>query len=89
MQAIRLVLDKKLEWYEKEISENWFSEGLGDWRGHIIIISLRFDELDSTKEEQAVLKYITGTSQRKDLLLGFVYLIQELENEFLLLMGKN
>ena len=41
MQAIRLVLDKKLEWYEKEISENWFSEGLGDWRGHIIIISLR------------------------------------------------
>ena len=71
MQAIRLVLDKKLEWYEKEISENWFSEGLGDWRGHIIIISLRFDELDSTKEEQAVLKYITGTSSKEGSITWF------------------
>lgn len=33
---------------------------LVDWRGQVIIISLRFAELDSEKEEEAVLKYISG-----------------------------
>lgn len=60
MQAIRLVLDKRMDWRDKEISEKMFSEMLVDWRGQVIIISLRFAELDSEKEEEAVLKYISG-----------------------------
>lgn len=60
MQAIRLVLDKRMDWRERELSENMFSEMLADWRGQVIIISLRFAELNAEKEEEAVLKYISG-----------------------------
>ncbi len=70
MQAIRLILDKRMDWREREISENMFSEGLSDWRGHIIIISLRFAELNIEKEE-AVLKYISGNKNGEGSLTWF------------------
>jgi len=38
-----------MDWRDKEISEKMFSDMLDDWRGHIIIISLRFAELDENK----------------------------------------
>ncbi len=48
MQAIRLVLDKRMDWREREIAEKMFPEMLENWQGHIIIISLRFAELNTT-----------------------------------------
>lgn len=63
LHAIRLVLDKHMNWYEREISENMFSQKLLDWRGQVMIISLRFAEIDTSKEDQSMLKYITGNKE--------------------------
>lgn len=71
MQAIRLILDKRMDWREREISEKMFSESLDNWQGHIIIISLRFAELDIEKEEEAVLKYISGNKDNEGSLTWF------------------
>lgn len=71
MQAIRLVLDKRMDWHEREISEKMFSESLDNWQGHIIIISLRFAELDTQKEEEAVLRYISGNKDNEGSLTWF------------------
>ena len=37
MQAIRLVLDKRMDWRDKEISEKMFPDMLDDWRGHKLL----------------------------------------------------
>lgn len=71
LQAIRLVLDKHMNWYEKEITENMFTETLTNWRGHVIVISLRFSEVDTSKEDQAMLKYISGNQQGEGSLTWF------------------
>jgi putative ATP-dependent endonuclease of OLD family len=71
MQAIRLVLDKRMDWRDKEISEKMFPDMLDDWRGHIIIISLRFAELDENKEEEAILKYLSGNQNKEGALTWF------------------
>lgn len=71
MQAIRLVLDKRMDWREREITEKMFSESLGNWQGHIIIISLRFAELDAKKEGEAVLQYISGNKNGEGSLTWF------------------
>jgi putative ATP-dependent endonuclease of the OLD family len=71
LHAIRLVLDRHMNWYEKEITENLFSETLTDWRGHIIVISLRFSDVDASKEDQSMLKYITGNKEDEGSLTWF------------------
>ena len=71
LHAIRLVLDKHMNWYEKEITENLFSETLIDWHGQIIVISLRFSEIDTSKEDQSMLKYITGNKDGEGSLTWF------------------
>lgn len=52
MHAIRLVLDKRMDWREKEISEKMFPDMLDDWRGQMIIISLRFAELNKKRKRR-------------------------------------
>ena len=49
-----------MDWHEKELTEKMFPESITNWQGQIIIISLRFAELNVEKEEEAVLKYISG-----------------------------
>lgn len=71
MQAIRLILDKRMDWHEKEISEKMFPESIPNWQGQIIIISLRFAELDVEKEEEAVLKYVVGNKNNEGSLTWF------------------
>jgi len=60
-----------MNWYEKEITENLFSETLANWHGHIIVISLRFSEIDTSKEDQSMLKYITGNKDGEGSLTWF------------------
>ena len=71
LQAIRLILDRRLNWYEKEITEEMFSDYLKNWKGHVIVISLRFGELDISNEEQAMLRYITGSDKNEGSLTWF------------------
>ena len=33
MQAIRLVLDKRMDWHEKELTEKMFTESITNWQG--------------------------------------------------------
>lgn len=87
MQAIRLILDKRMDWREREISEKMFSESLDNWQGHIIIISLRFAELDIEKEEEAVLKYISGNKDNEGSLTWFC--ITDTETRKILAECKN
>ncbi len=69
--AIRLILDKRLNWYEKEISEKMFSKRLADWRGHCIIISLRFAQIDVKNEGQAMMLYVSGNKKKEGSLTWF------------------
>lgn len=72
MSAIRLVLDKKLPWYEKEIREEMFPVSLEDWRGHLIIVSLIFNDLDSKNEYEANFAYNTGMPSSRGSLTLFI-----------------
>lgn len=53
MTAIRILLDSNYFYNTKRLKETDFSESLGDWRGHWIIVSAFFDEItpfDKTNE---------------------------------------
>src|ERR1035437_4879552 len=49
LQAIRLLLDESLERNAIYLKESDFCRDSGDWRGHWIIISARFAELDPSE----------------------------------------
>lgn len=72
MSAIRLVLDKKLPWYEKEIKEEMFSASLPNWKGHVIIISIFFSGLNKNNEYECVFSYDTGISLTKGSISLFI-----------------
>lgn len=72
LQAIRLVLDKKMSWYERDIKEEFFSHCLPEWRGHIIIISIIFNELRYDNEFESMLRYETMTPSNKGAISLFI-----------------
>ena len=45
MTAIRILLDSTFFYNTKRLKESDFSDSLGDWRGHWIIVSAFFDEI--------------------------------------------
>ena len=53
MTAIRILLDNTFFYNVRRMKESDFSNSLGDWRGHWIIVSAFFDEIteeDKTNE---------------------------------------
>lgn len=70
LYAIRLILDRKLNWNEKEINEEMFAKSLSSWKGHCIIISLRFAELGDS-EHESIFKYSTINSNGEGSLTWF------------------
>ena len=44
-RAIRLMLDDEMLFRAYKLDENDFSHELGDWKGHWIIISLKFSDI--------------------------------------------
>ncbi len=72
MQAIRLVLDKKLPWFEKEIREDMFPLSLEDWKGHLIIISIIFNGLRDDNEYESMFKFSTVNDDNKGSLNLFI-----------------
>ncbi|PHR19433.1 MAG: ATP-dependent endonuclease [Sphingopyxis sp.] len=59
-RAIRLLLDDGLIRQAYRLDEKDFHRGLGDWRGHWIIISLEFDEVTQDEAVQALFLHGTG-----------------------------
>ena len=56
-RAIRLILDPSLLRYAYQLDEDDFFRGYTQWRGHWIIISLEFDNIDSSEAAQSLFIY--------------------------------
>ena len=59
-RAIRLLLDDGLLRIAYRLDEKDFHRGLGDWRGHWIVISIEFDEVSQDEAIQALFLHGTG-----------------------------
>ncbi|MBY1012091.1 AAA family ATPase [Pseudomonas aeruginosa] len=59
-RAIRLLLDDNMFRSAFRLDESDFHRGLGDWRGHWIILSLEFDEIGPDEAIQALFLHGTG-----------------------------
>lgn len=59
-RAIRLLLDDSLMRMAYRLDEKDFHRGLGDWRGHWIIISLEFEDVSQDEAIQALFLHGTG-----------------------------
>lgn len=60
LRAIRLLLDDNMLRAAHRMDEGDFHRGLGDWRGHWIIISLEFDNVSNDESIQALFLHGTG-----------------------------
>jgi putative ATP-dependent endonuclease of OLD family len=60
-RAIRLLLDDNMRRSAMRLDERDFHRGLGDWRGHWIIISLEFDEVSQDEAIQSLFFTAPGT----------------------------
>ncbi|BCZ20763.1 AAA family ATPase [Mycobacterium senriense] len=59
-RALRLLLDANLLASAYRIRSNDFHRGLGDWRGHWIIISVEFSQISADESVQALFVHGTG-----------------------------
>lgn len=59
-RAMRLLLDDDLLRMAYRLDEGDFHRGLGDWRGHWIIISIEFDDVSQDEAIQALFLHGTG-----------------------------
>lgn len=59
-RAIRLLLDNSMRRSAMRLEEKDFHRGLGEWRGHWIIISLEFDNVSQDEAIQALFLHGTG-----------------------------
>lgn len=59
-RAIRLLLDDTLLRMAYRLDDRDFHRGLGDWRGHWIVISLEFDEVSQDETIQSLFLHGTG-----------------------------
>lgn len=59
-RALRLLLDDTLLRAAYRLDEKDFHRGLGDWRGHWIVISLEFDEVSQDEAIQSLFLHGTG-----------------------------
>ncbi|SMQ71917.1 AAA family ATPase [Agreia sp. VKM Ac-1783] len=59
-RAIRLLLDENMLAAAYRLNEGDFHRGLGDWKGHWIIISVEFSEITMDESVQALFVHGTG-----------------------------
>ncbi|WP_316184782.1 ATP-dependent nuclease [Bradyrhizobium sp. SZCCHNRI1003] len=60
LRAIRLLLDDNMRRSAIRLDERDFHRGLGDWRGHWIIISLEFDDVSQDEAIQSLFLHGAG-----------------------------
>ena len=66
-RAIRLLLDDNLLRAAYRLDEGDFHRGLGDWRGHWIIISLEFDNVSKDEAIQSLFLHGAGNIEGGDI----------------------
>lgn len=66
-RAIRLLLDDNLIRSAYKLDERDFFRGIGDWRGHWIIISLEFEEVSAEEAIQSLFLHGAGNLEGKPL----------------------
>lgn len=59
-KAMRLLLDDSMVSYAYKLDDGDFNRSLGSWRGHWIILSIEFDELDSDEAIQSLFVHKSG-----------------------------
>ncbi len=59
-RAIRLMLDDEMLFRAYKLDENDFSHELGDWKGHWIIISLKFSDISHDESVQSLFIHESG-----------------------------
>ena len=72
MNAVRILLDSAYFYNAKRLKESDFTESLGDWRGHWIIISSFFDEITAKDEENEICAQLVPEKENVDFLKSFI-----------------
>lgn len=72
MTALRILLDNTFFYTAKRLKESDFSDSLGDWRGHWIIISAFFDEITEEDKTNEVCSEIIPSNEDKDFLKSYI-----------------
>lgn len=62
-RAVRLLLDNDMIGAAYRLNELDFTRGLGDWRGHWIILSIEFKDISPDESIQALFLHSTGEAQ--------------------------
>ena len=72
MTAMRILLDDEYFYNAKRLKESDFSESLGDWRGHWIIISAFFDQITEEDQQSEVCAQITPEVENERFLKSYI-----------------
>lgn len=72
MTALRILLDSNFFYNNKRLKESDFSESLGDWRGHWIIISAFFDEISAADKSNEVCAELIPDCEDTNFLRSFI-----------------
>lgn len=72
MTALRILLDDSYYYSAKRLKESDFSDSLGDWRGHWIVVSAYFDEISSDEKTNEICQDIIPQKENEDFLKSFI-----------------
>ncbi|MBQ3045517.1 MAG: AAA family ATPase [Clostridia bacterium] len=72
MTAIRVLLDSTFFYNTKRLKESDFSDSLGDWRGHWIIVSAFFDEITDDDKTNEICAEIIPSEENQNFLKSFI-----------------
>lgn len=72
MTAIRILLDGTYFYNVKRLKESDFSDALGDWRGHWIIISSFFDEITELEKTSEICAEIIPSQEDHNFLRSYI-----------------
>ena len=72
MTAIRILLDNTFFYNVKRMKESDFSNSLGDWRGHWIIVSAFFDEITEEDKTNEICSEIIPEKEDEEFLKSYI-----------------
>lgn len=72
MTAMRILLDSDYYYNTKRLKESDFSDLIGEWRGHWIIISAYFDEITEADKANEVCAEISPEQENEDFLKSYI-----------------
>lgn len=72
MTALRILLDDTYYYNTKRLKENDFSDSLGNWKGHWIILSAVFGKITSDDKETEVCAGIVPENENEEFLKSYI-----------------